>query len=127
MNAAVKGQQPVVTPGKGDIRLLASTAQVHGERLRYEPQPQKNTLGFWTRMEDWASWDFDVAKAGRYEVEIQQGCSGGGSEVAVEIAGLVTERADTRSWMTLPSRVTTMNVLLCGTRTAVPPMTPAAR
>ena len=28
-----------------------------------------------------------MAKAGRYEVEIQQGCNGGGSEVAVEIAG----------------------------------------
>ena len=31
------------------------------------------------------------------------------------------------STMTLPSRVTIMNVLLCGTRTAVPPITPAAR
>ena len=31
------------------------------------------------------------------------------------------------STMTLPSRVTIMKVLLCGTRTAVPPITPAAR
>ncbi|MEI9893647.1 MAG: hypothetical protein WDN28_07040 [Chthoniobacter sp.] len=34
------------------------------------------------------SWDFEVAKAGKYEVEVQQGCgSSGGSEVVVEVAG----------------------------------------
>ena len=47
----------------------------------------KRTLGFWVNPTDWASWDFDAAKAGKYEVEVLQGCSGGGSEVAVEVAG----------------------------------------
>ena len=86
MNAAVKGRQPVVTPAKGDIRLLASAAQVHGEKLRFEPQPQKNTLGFWTRTEDWASWDFDVVQSGKYEVEVQQGSGAPNAEVAVDVA-----------------------------------------
>jgi hypothetical protein len=86
VNAAVQGNQPVVTPGKGSIRLLANAAHVHGEKLRYEPQPQKNTLGFWTRVDDWASWDFDVSEAGKYEVEIQQGSGVGDAEVAVEAA-----------------------------------------
>jgi arylsulfatase A len=86
MNSAVKGSKPLVTPSQGDIRLLASAAQVHGEKLRYEPQPQKNTLGFWTRIEDWASWDFEVAQPGKYEVEIQQGSGAAGAEVAVEVA-----------------------------------------
>jgi hypothetical protein len=79
----------VVTPAKGDIRLLASAAQVHGEKLRYEPQPQKNTLGYWARMEDWASWDFDVPSPGKYEVEIQQGSGAANAEVAVEVAGQI--------------------------------------
>ena len=87
MNAAVKGREPRVTPASGDIRLHPADAQVHGEKLRYESQPMKRTLGFWVNESDWADWIFDVAKAGRYEVEILQGCSGGGSEVAVEIAG----------------------------------------
>jgi len=88
MNAAVKGNRAIVTPPQGDIRLHAIAAQVHGEKLRYEPQPQKDTLGFWTRPEDWASWDFEVPKAGRYEVEVLQGCgNAGGAEVNVEIGG----------------------------------------
>ncbi len=87
MNAAVKGREVRVTRATGDIRLHAAEAQVHGEKLRYEPQPMKRTLGFWVNPEDWASWDFPVATAGKYEVEMLQGCSGGGSEVAVEVAG----------------------------------------
>ena len=87
MNAAVKGRAVRVTPATGDIRLPAKDATVHGTQARYEDASFKNVIGFWTKPEDWVSWDFEVGKAGRYEVEIQQGCSGGGSEIAVEIAG----------------------------------------
>ena len=87
MNAAVKGHAVRVTPATGDLRLPAKDATVHGTQARYEDASFKNVIGFWTKPEDWVSWDFEVGKAGRYEVEIQQGCSGGGSEVAVEIAG----------------------------------------
>jgi len=72
---------------KGEIRLLASAAQVHGEKLRYEPEPHKSTLGYWTQVGDWVSWTFNVPAAGKYEVDVLQGCNGGGSEVAVEIGG----------------------------------------
>jgi len=89
MNAAIKGRRPRVTPAKGDIRLHARDARVHGTTLRYEPQPQKDVLGYWTNPDDWADWEFDVATAGPYEIEIQQGCGtgSGGAEVAVEVAG----------------------------------------
>lgn len=89
MGAATKGQKPRVTNPKDEIRLHAKDATVHGEKLRYEDPPQKNTLGFWTRAEDWASWKFDIATAGKYEIEIQQGCGKGsaGAEVAVEVGG----------------------------------------
>jgi len=62
---------------------------VHGEKLRYEEQPQKNTLGFWVRAEDWASWKFQVPTGGKYEIEIQQGCGqgSGDAEVSAEIGG----------------------------------------
>jgi arylsulfatase A-like enzyme len=86
MNAAVKGRKAVVTPVVGDIRLHAKDARVHGENLRYEPQSHKNVLGYWTKPEDWADWEFEVVAAGKYEVEVQQGCgSTGGSEVLVEV------------------------------------------
>jgi arylsulfatase A len=87
MNAAVKGRKPSVTPATGDIRLHAQDARIHGRTLRYEPQPNKNVLGYWADSKDWADWDFEVKTPGTYEVEIQQGCGkgSGGAEVAVEI------------------------------------------
>jgi arylsulfatase A-like enzyme len=89
MNQAVASRKPRVTHPEDEIRLHAKDATAHGEKLRYEDLPQKNTLGFWTRAEDWASWKFDVPAAGKYEIEVQQGCGKGsaGAEVAVEVGG----------------------------------------
>jgi hypothetical protein len=89
MNAAVKGRNAAVTPATGDIRLQAKDARVHAETMQYEPEPYKNVLGYWTSGADWAEWEFDVPAAGRYEVEVQQGCGrgSGGAEVAVEVGG----------------------------------------
>ena len=86
MNQAVAGKKPLVTPAEGEIRLQASEARVHGTRLRYEPEPYKNVLGYWTEVGDWADWDLTIAEPGQYEIEVQQGCgSGGGSEVDIRV------------------------------------------
>jgi hypothetical protein len=89
INEAVKGRKAQVTPAAGDIRLHAKDARVHAKNMRYEPQSYKNTLGYWTKPEDWVDWEFEVTKPGRYEVEITQGCGkgSGGAEVAVEAGG----------------------------------------
>lgn len=89
MNSAVKGKRAVVTPAAGDVRLMARDANVHAQgKLRYEAEPHKNTIGYWVDPNDWVSWDFETPKPGRYEVEVLQGCgAGGGSKVAVEVAG----------------------------------------
>lgn len=57
--------------------------------LRYEPQTNKNCLGYWTKAEDWAEWTFDVPRAGSFMIELWQGCGKGqgGSDIAVEIGG----------------------------------------
>ena len=67
----------------------ARTAEVHGIQLRFEPLPHKNTLGFWTRKDDWASWEFEIAKPGKFAVEVLQGCGkgSGGSDVELSVAG----------------------------------------
>ena len=56
---------------------------VHGTTVRYEPQPNKNTVGYWTNKDDWVSWDFQLDRPGKFEVVILQGCGkgSGGSEV----------------------------------------------
>ena len=73
----------------GMIELHARDSLPHGEKIRYEPQPQKNTVGFWVNPNDWVEWKFTVEKPGAYWVDILQGCGAGsgGSEVAVEVAG----------------------------------------
>lgn len=90
MNEAVAGKKPLVTPANGEIRLQARDARVHGTRLRYEPEPYKNVLGYWTEVGDWADWDLTISTAGQYEIEVQQGCgSGGGSEVDIRVGDKV--------------------------------------
>lgn len=71
----------------GTIRLAASTAEVHGVMLRFEPLPHKNTLGYWVRADDWASWEFDVTKPGTFAVQALVGCGkgSGGSEVEFRV------------------------------------------
>ncbi len=89
MRAAVKGRAKHVTPATGDIRLHAKDATIHGDTLRYEPQSNKNVLGYWKNVDDWAEWDFEVAAAGTYVLEVQYGCGKGcaGGDVFVDVAG----------------------------------------
>jgi arylsulfatase A-like enzyme len=71
----------------GRIYLHARDVQIHGTTVRYEPQPAKNTVGYWTRLEDWVSWDFVVNEPGSFAVEVLQGCGtgSGGSEVVFQV------------------------------------------
>jgi len=80
---------PIPQALDGEVVLHASNAVVHGTMLRYEPQTNKNCLGFWTKAEDWADWSFEIKRPGSFEVEVWQGCGKGqgGSEVAVEAGG----------------------------------------
>lgn len=75
----------------GQIVLHARSAEVHGVTLRYEPLPHKSTLGFWVRVEDYATWELTAPKAGVYKVEVLQGCGKGhgGSEVDVRLGSQV--------------------------------------
>ena len=83
------GRISKVPPGAGAILLQARDAKVHGEKLQYEAAPHKDTLGFWVNAGDWAEWEFEAPHAGRFEVEMLQGCGkgSGGAEVEVTVAG----------------------------------------
>jgi arylsulfatase A len=86
------GKQPwpshVLRPEpSGMIALHARDVTIHGDTVRYESQPDKNTIGYWTKTADWVSWDFVVQTPGEYRVAIWQGCGpgNGGSEVAFAV------------------------------------------
>jgi arylsulfatase A-like enzyme len=85
--ASMAPDQPVPQTGDGRIFLHARDAVVHGTTVRYEPQPYKNTIGFWTKLDDWVSWDFLVQEPGTFAVDVLQGCAAGsgGSEVSVSL------------------------------------------
>lgn len=69
----------------GVITIHAKTALVHGTQLRFEPLPHKNTLGFWTKKDDYATFDFTTDKPGTFTVEVLQGCGKGSGGAEVEI------------------------------------------
>lgn len=81
-------RKPVQADQHGVITLRARDGIVHGANLRYEPQPHKNTVGYWSNEQDWAEWHFAVKQPGAYELEILQGCGKGhgGSKVIIETA-----------------------------------------
>jgi len=75
--------RPIAPGADGVILLHAREVAIHGTTVRYEPQPNKNTVGYWTKKEDWVSWDFVVERPGKFEVIALQGCGkgSGGAEV----------------------------------------------
>lgn len=86
----IAGAPVVVAPADDDsITLAAHDAVTHGRLLRYEPQPHKNTVGYWADETDWCEWKFRGGKRGSYKVILLQGCGKGqgGSAVKVVVAG----------------------------------------
>ena len=89
---AIDAQMPTPNPAyapnaqlaNSTIRLPASTAEVHGAMLRFEPLPHKNTLGYWVRVDDWASWEFDVSRPGTFRIQALIGCGKGSGGSTVE-------------------------------------------
>ncbi len=91
---SVGAQMPMPNPSyrpnpqsaDGSILLHSRAADIYGAMLRYEPEPHKNTLGYWTKKEDWGSWDFTVEKPGAFTLEVLQGCGKGSGGAEVEFA-----------------------------------------
>ncbi|MCL5279472.1 MAG: hypothetical protein M1376_06160, partial [Planctomycetes bacterium] len=49
-------------------KLSAAKAIIHGEQIRYEVGPDRDNLGFWTKASDWAEWELEVKRPGRFRV-----------------------------------------------------------
>ena len=86
LRPACEGKPPI----QGDDGIVVCHSRdvtIHGVKVRYEPQPKKNTVGFWANPKDFITWDFQIKKPGRFEIEVLQGCGKGhgGSEVIVTL------------------------------------------
>lgn len=82
-----EGESKLTQAEDGSVTLLAKNATTWSVNMRYESKPEKNCLGYWTEPDDFAEWEFDVKKPGKYEVIVSHGCGGGneGSEVVVRL------------------------------------------
>ncbi|QEG00448.1 hypothetical protein Mal15_45180 [Stieleria maiorica] len=78
---------PTGPAGDASVMLHAHHASTFGEKLRYEPQWYKNTVGYWTIPADYATWDFKLDEPGRYSIAVLQGCGEGqgGSDALISI------------------------------------------
>lgn len=66
--------KPIRKSSDGSFYLPAHLAATYGEKIRYEPQPFKNTVGYWVGKQDYASWMLELDKPGRFNVAVLQGC-----------------------------------------------------
>ena len=78
--------QPVQQADDGILLLHARSVTIHGNMVRYEPNPHKNTVGFWTKKEDWVSWDFVVTHPGKFDMLPLQGCGKGSGGALVDFS-----------------------------------------
>jgi hypothetical protein len=69
--------QPVSSQADGSYYLPAHMATTAGEKVRFEPQSYKNTVGYWVGKQDTATWSVAVEKTGRFNVAVLQGCGRG--------------------------------------------------
>ena len=76
-----------IPAGDGSILFRADDAMTFGEKLRYEPQWYKNTVGYWTIPTDYATWQFSVDQPGTFTVAVLQGCGKGqgGSDALISV------------------------------------------
>ncbi len=77
---------PATADATGKIVLDATGAQIHGERLKVESKSGKPNLGFWTSAADWAEWQLDLAKPGKYEV-LAEVSGKGAAQLTIEVGG----------------------------------------
>ncbi len=87
--------KPIEASGDGSLFLPAHFATTAGDKIRYEPQPFKNTVGYWAGLENTATWNLNIVKPGKFNVAILQGCGsdngGGTAEVTLSRVGSSNE------------------------------------
>lgn len=84
----------------GTITLPAGEANLHGEAIQYESGHEHDNIGFWTRPEDWADWQFKVDKPGKFSVSAELASLGTGKfEIAVGDGKLTATAPNTGNYV----------------------------
>lgn len=78
---------PVSPDAKGNFRLGAEDAELHGDQIQTENQGGQPNIGFWDKGTEWVSWNVRFPEAGTYQVSVSAASLSGASEFVVEVAG----------------------------------------
>lgn len=92
--------EPVASTGDGGVLLHAFQGTTSGEKLLYEPQSHKNTIGYWTIVTDSVTWQFQIDQPGDFNVALLQGLGEGqgGSSAELVIESRSTDYQTTQSF-----------------------------
>jgi hypothetical protein len=79
---------PVVQQQSDTIVLHSRDGMPHGKMLRFEPQPHKNTIGYWIHESDWVEWKLHPSETKEFQVVLRYGCGAnqGGSEISLSFS-----------------------------------------
>jgi len=80
--------QPLMPDARGNFRLGADDADLHGDQIKTENQGGQPNIGFWDKGGEWVSWNVKFPQAGSYGLSAIVASISGLSEFVVEIAGL---------------------------------------
>ena len=80
--ALLSEAMPTKQAGDGTLTLRCSQGRVRGEKLRFEPQPHKNTIGYWAVAEDTVTWPIQISQPGEFNVGVLQGAGDKGGGIA---------------------------------------------
>ncbi len=94
--------EPVVVQAdsKGNYKLDANDAELHGDQIKTETKGVHTNIGFWDKPTEWASWKVQFDKPGKFKVHLSIATTHDGAVAAVEIAGekLIAKPAKTGNW-----------------------------
>jgi alpha-L-fucosidase len=71
---------------KGNLKLAADDAELHGEQIGVEDREGQSNIGFWDHSDAWVSWQARFTHPGRFKVSAS--CANpADSEIVVEVGG----------------------------------------
>ena len=92
--STIEEATPTKQAGDGTLTLWCSQGRTVGEKLRFEPQPHKNTIGYWAVATDSVSWPVQISRPGRLNVGLLQGAGdncGGIARISILSNGEVVD------------------------------------
>ncbi|MBI5388211.1 MAG: alpha-L-fucosidase [Verrucomicrobia bacterium] len=91
---------PIGPDAKGNFRLGADDAELHGQQIKTESQGGQPNIGFWDKADEWASWKVQFTQPGRFNVSASVATTHGSAEFALEASGqrLIGKPLQTAGW-----------------------------